>query len=1120
MTPFNVLDRGQNIHGGLLLEASAGTGKTFAMEHLVLRLLIESEPRLSLKEILVITFTRAATRELKHRIRSNLEKGIATLETGSTEWDYLQAVIERGEKEVFKAKERLSEALITFDEASIFTIHGFCHRLLSEHPFEAGVGMEMEGPDSQGYLPKVREALFDMLRTKVKLPLFSSKQLGHVLGRFRGDIEALVEKLIYLLEQNRTIGDYPSFEGLLEQCNEAIGALNQSFEAEKIVADFQALRPHYKKMTAQEFDRQVVIFAAMLEQGVCNAAALDALIEDKEIFLQGMQDDNRKKRGSIPKEGELNYPGLFETVRETLLPVFEEAKDVTRLLLRLTKMGQAVWAHHFAMRDDVPPDELLKRVDEALKSGPFLEVARGKYRAVMIDEFQDTDPVQWSLVNTLCGGEIPLYLVGDPKQSIYAFRKSDVYTYLEATRQFQSERCFALTTNYRSDPALIDALNTLFSQIPDWLSLPQAKSFVPYVPVMPAPSAENSHFSDGKAALHIFTAEGCQGREKSWPTKTLEEEVLFPYIVGEILNLPVSRDSIAILVKDRFQGQRIQAYLETCGIETDFQTVENPERQEVAESMVALMQAVLAPEDSSALKAALATPLVGYTEAELQDRAYLAWAKGQCQTLLHLWKERGLGAFFYALQEAPWKNGEPGLRYRLLQEGKEKHLLELQNFSDGAIEYQRLKRFSAHQIFQEFARLLEKNEDFSLVGPPLATDDSKVQIMTMHKSKGLEFDVVFAVGLMSRHTSKDEIVSVKLGESDVLVPLDESSAETELAEQELAAEKLRGLYVALTRAKKRAYLPLVFDAEQKEVPLRAASPCELFFSKLLRNNDPLLPHAETTALLKTLSMQCSLTVGEAADTSKVTEKTASDQAVTLVPPRPLALPQKEPILSFSSLAAAHGHAAAPEPSSMEEKSCHTLPAGAETGVVLHTILEKIFAFGLFSPYQHQAIVELIQETVKGTCLDGWEEVIETMVEENLHTTLDAGFSLVDVSPKEVLPEIEFLYPTEQGYLKGFIDLAFQKEGRVYLVDWKSNYLGSTDAAYTAQSLQAAMESHDYFLQASIYQEALRRYLAPRDSRPFETYYGGAYYYFLRAKKAVFIPGKTEQAAISGDTMFK
>ena len=230
------------------------------------------------------------------------------------------------------------------------------------------------------------------------------------------------------------------------------------------------------------------------------------------------------------------------------------------------------------------PDAILTEMAKLLERPQFRELVKQKYRAVIIDEFQDTDPVQWAIFRTLFLNVKQLYIVGDPKQSIYAFRNADLYTYLEAKENFSVAH---LDTNFRSAPKLIDALNTLFST-KEWMYLPKLQKFLDVHRVQAGVK------EDGEGLLHFFVSQ-----EK-------DEERLFAFIAQNI----VPHLSNAVLVKDRFQGARLQAYLRKWNISCAVKRAGSLADTLAFSAMHDLLEAVKRPDDASAVKKVLAGPFI------------------------------------------------------------------------------------------------------------------------------------------------------------------------------------------------------------------------------------------------------------------------------------------------------------------------------------------------------------------------------------------------------------------------------------------------------------------------------------------------------------------------------
>ncbi|MCI0382797.1 MAG: ATP-binding domain-containing protein, partial [Chlamydiae bacterium] len=362
---------------------------------------------------------------------------------------------------------------------------------------------------------------------------------------------------------------------------------------------------------------------------------------------------------------------------------------------------------------------------------------------------------------------------------------------------------------------------------------------------------------------------------------------------------------------------------------------------------------------------------------------------------------------------------------------------------------------------------------------------SGVSILTIHKSKGLEFSIVFALSLASRHMNREE----------------------EEIWQEKDSEKLRQLYVALTRAKEKLYIPLVFDENQKEVEEGSASPIELFASRWiypeLKEADlyKKLPHdfSVLSPFLEKLKTQGNFTyewIREKNDISFSLE-TQKSLPELLVPTAVTLQIQPRFLTSFSSLAKKNEEKIVHKE---VEKDPQLLPLGAETGLILHQLLEEIFLQELHMKEGRVQRKKFIEQELQETELKDWKEEIVNLISDILDLPLSPyPFCLSDLKKEEYLPEMEFLYPEANNMIYGFADLVFCKGGKYFLLDWKSNYLGPDLNSYKMEKIEEEMKRHDYFLQAKLYTEALVRYVKLFDDRKVEEFFGGAYYVFLRGK---------------------
>ena len=406
-------------------------------------------------------------------------------------------------------------------------------------------------------------------------------------------------------------------------------------------------------------------------------------------------------------------------------------------------------------------------------------------------------------------------------------------------------------------------------------------------------------------------------------------------------------------------------------------------------------------------------------------------------------------------------------------------------------------------------------------------DNDAVNILTIHVSKGLEFDVVFALGLAKRTSPKEDLVPSRRNDRDCLLVCDPESEPYKEYKCEQDAEKMRQLYVAMTRAKYRLYVPVAIDLANKALVYGSASPVELFLARFAQEaveEADLYVRIENYCTEILLEKIAELPEGVHVTASRLNGhdfilKKEKDDAgkVELLEPEEVVVPGSPVFVeSFSSLMAFTDKKSrkveVPLSWSEEQKTVYNLPAGSETGVKLHEIFEKLSFDKLKSVESFEGVLPLIRPLLEGHEMMEWEQVIAEMVFKVLKTQLLKGvdaFCLADVSVGNMFKEMEFLFSSKAdgieeegfrcsgGYVKGFIDLVFLHQGKYYILDWKSNWLGPRLESYATESLEEAMEEHQYFLQAKIYSSALKRYLKLVESRPFEECFGGVFYLFLR-----------------------
>ena len=1135
MRRFQVLDRKTQVFGRFFLEASAGTGKTFAIEHIAVRSLLESPDPLTIDQILIVTFTRAATRELKVRLRSNLTKTLLFLQSGSAGPDYLQPIFARGSSAVFSAIRKIEEALCNFDAAAIFTLHGFCHKMLTEYAFEAGTFFEISSPDSSNHSNLLFQVVEDFFRAGLKRDKYSPSQLEGILKSSSKGVEGLCKKIVNWVSKALFIPKSSTFSETLLEFQKRLNIVKEKYSVnlELLEGDITQILSCYKGVPPKAATQGLQL-GSFLQGAELSYDELDQIIGSKDYVLTLLADDNLKK-GKNPKTLSLHYPTLFFELRDQLTPLIEEASHSDKNFLRLVDDCMQKWKESIYYEESFSPDDLLRKMADALKKPALRERISEKYHVAIIDEFQDTDPLQWEIFKGLFIGQSlatkTIYLVGDPKQSIYAFRNADVYTYLEAMRVLGEENRLFLDTNFRSEPSLVKALNALFTShiSKEWMQLPSlGKSLEVRAVSAKSPFPEIEEKTE-RGSVHFFVAEGASGRSRKWPTEEVEDESLFPFIASEIHRMTKKEGyrfgQFAILVRDRFQASRLESFLKTwqvpCSVKRSF-----PIEESIAYlALHDLIRAVISPDDVGALKRVLggvfigmdAHSLMGGMELEALQKARLYFEMAR-----FLIAKKGWGAFFTNFLSEKWEGNQKSVLEEILSRKdaslyfEMRQLLQILHMAPSSLIY------SLEGFYTFYKGLAHLGLDDELLKVASESEEEEVIVMTIHASKGLEFDIVFALGLVSRSSSQQDLLRTKVGGQETLETWDPLSDACIQSVLETDAEKMRHLYVALTRAKNRVYIPVAIDADRRETALSQASAIDLFCQNFGKESFDFLKayqgiHEFTVEnLLKHISV-----FGESASVgysliSK--EEMCLKDSLEVVPEKKLIFPEIfSPIfpakntLSFTSI---HSQVKAELPpiqkttTALEERKEGILPLGAVTGTFLHRILELTLKEELHYPYQEDAIKELINSHAMGHPLQGWEEELYSLVKETLHVPLEGptgSFCFADVPAKQFFLEMEFAFEHEGHMMKGFIDGVFIWENTYYIVDWKSNYLGAKEA-YTSQNMDKAMEEQGYFLQAAIYAEALKRYLSLVEKRKFTSCFGGAIYIFMRGPGVThFIP---------------
>ncbi|PLX40342.1 MAG: hypothetical protein C0608_09445, partial [Deltaproteobacteria bacterium] len=799
------------LSGSSLIEASAGTGKTYSLAALFLRFIVEEG--LKVEDILVVTFTEAATEELRGRIRSRLREALNLFSGGDSSDEFLTKLVEKcGDNE--RGRRRLVRALASFDEAPIFTIHSFCGRVLAQSAFECGAPFELEvSGDSASALAEVAG---DYWRSAVgALPALVKRRLQErrvgvpELARFAGKWRS---------RQNLTLIP-DGFVKWSPELEEEVSALFKRFgvewregrdEAIGLIQESPAInKSSYSKRYLPLWNASVTSYAA----GEDPLVAPDSL---KRFSNSGLE-EKRKGDGPLP-----THP-LFDLTEELVAALASLECSVNQAVSSF-KIGAIKY-----LRDKLPEwkgehklrhfDDLLIELRDALYSDGGDALAgelRKRYRAALIDEFQDTDPVQYEIFSRLFGEGHPLFIIGDPKQAIYSFRGADVYTYMHAAKE--TARANTLDKNFRSSPKLVGAVNTIFSAHENPFLIEQIKFEPALSGLGDGPSFTVGGVEDAPLKICLITRGDVKLTSKDAARRAMEA------VAVEIVNLlgggdgersfvdgrDLRAEDIAILSNTHDNARALQKLLLSRGVPAVIYDSESVYASPEARELYLLLRAAEDPSYMNGVRGALATSLIGLDARSLKEvEEGELWEEWLLRMLFYhrLWHERGFVQMARALID-----GEGIRAWVLSREGGERTLTNILHLVELLAHAAADEKLSAAGVVKYLGAKLAQGDAAEEHEMRIESDENAVRILTVHKSKGLEYPVVFvpfSYEVMGGgreeevfcHDSEDSLKGIlNIDSQSPEYPL---HLEAALAEQQ--AERVRALYVALTRGSRRTY---------------------------------------------------------------------------------------------------------------------------------------------------------------------------------------------------------------------------------------------------------------------------------------------------------------------------
>ncbi|WP_374480813.1 exodeoxyribonuclease V subunit beta [Zoogloea sp.] len=1174
--PVDLVPLAFPLRGSRLIEASAGTGKTFTIALLYVRLVLGHGDdaafgrELTPPEILVVTFTDAATKELRDRIRARLTEaagyfladpaGLPAIAPGKDPLHDLRAAYP---PEAWPGCARkLQLAAEWMDEAAVSTIHGWCNRMLREHAFDSDSLFTQTLETNQDEL--LAEVVRDYWRSFMYPLDIDAAAVVHGWWASPEALQGEVKKLLLhadLLDE--ALAPATAVAAAEAEKQRQLGPLKAPWGkwVDELRDLFDAARD------AKQVDGR------KLRKDYCDGwlAALAAWRDDPAMVWPALSDSAWKR---------LSPDGLAEAWKGNPVPAHPALAAIFALPDQLVTLPDARddvlrhaadWvAQRFAAEQarhaKMGFNDLLTRLDAALSGANgdrLAQVIRAQFPVALIDEFQDTDAVQYRIFDAVYrvadnDESTGLILIGDPKQAIYAFRGADIYTYL-AARAATAGRHYTLRRNFRSTHAMVAAANRCFALAEErdsgagaFLFRSAAGNPVPFLPAE-ANGREDVLQAEG-AELPALTLWRLPPREEDKPLSkghyVADMAAVCASEMVRLLNLgqqgqagffgkgearPLRPAHMAVLVSNGGEATAIREALAARGVRSVYlsekeSVFQRPEAVELQHWLSACAE----PDDGRLLRAALATPTLGLDWAELDglNRDETAWDKriDQFRAYRECWRSQGVLPMLRRLLN------DFRVPARLLAGGGvgERRLTDLLHLAE-LLQQASLLLDGEHALIRHLA---EQRREDSVGGDTrqvrLESDADLVQVVTIHKSKGLEYPLVFLPFACTFRPVKADDLPLKWHDDDGHLQLalnGDDPAQLALADRERLGEDLRKLYVALTRARYATWVgtgPLD-GLGQSALGYLLGGSLDGGLAELAAGDGIKLkeePEADDGAYQ---ARELALLEGAARQPLRAVREQwwiASYSALQTAgerqgPDTPKEDVHRETLKTRSE---------APSQPAAKGGGMHDFPRGAAVGTFLHELFEWAAKQGFA---RVSAAPGLLRDVVARRCAArGWQRWIEPLSEWMLgflHLPLTDGDRppLTLAGLQVYAAEMEFLVAVHHvdlaeldalvcrhtlggaprpaldrsqlnGMLKGFIDLLAEHDGRYYVVDYKSNRLGDNDAAYTPEAMREAVLAERYELQYVLYLLALHRLLKLRlPDYDYDRHVGGALYLFLR-----------------------
>jgi exodeoxyribonuclease V beta subunit len=1146
------------LDGTVCIEASAGTGKTFTIGLIVLRLVMERG--LDLRRLAVVTFTDSATGELAGRIADFLSvaRDYAASGVPDDKNKAIRALVDSAKRMAGEqVLIRLDDALLNFDLARISTIHGFCSRILNEFAFEtnSGFGMEVITDEKEltgqiladfwrKEIASLNPKLYGLLghvtpkALRVVTPKTLSKEFGGLLS-FPGiivDGPTIVQEILDgFLQDYDVLGELwkKSRTDIREMLSVPRRFKTNAYEpTDENLSDILTKLDFSFQHSFPDVEAIALISRSKLDKNIYAPARKSGFtLPNLQIFQKA--DEFVDKYSSLPND-------LAASLRTRAFRYLVDELKTRQRSLRVRSYGT-----------------MISGLADALTIGGESTAApiRHGFSAVLVDEFQDTDPLQYEIFRRLFYMQDGIFfgIIGDPKQAIYRFRGGDIDTYVRARNGVPEGNRYTIDNNYRSEPRLVDAVNRIYEIInPAFQGRgPFLVDEIGHIRVNAKQTLRPPE--QGGVVLPPITLWNVPDGEKNPEERVVGRRIADaiagymdsgrPLTIGPAEDRrPLKLGDIAILVNWHRTAWLFKKILAQYGIRSVVGKSGSILQSEEADELMLLLEAILNPSREMIVRALLISSLYGFDldalngwESSDADRLATLDELNGCRSR---WKKEGIAtALDHLLTQSLAFSLSNDPEQELLQERQItnfRHLIEILH-----TEELRVGR-NPDRLFASFLRMrTEVNEtgNHDEMEQRLESDYDSVKIITMYKAKGLQWPVVFAPDLWWAGIPKKNpvapIFSDKTKRRADLDPRKFQQIETRVHE-EIRQERMRIAYVTLTRAES---LLVAVTTNQIETRANGSVVPDLSSAALLLRSPELITMKdEQGPLVKSED----LTPIEAPRRFKEHAAPTMEGRIRQWDTR-CRLSSKWSVGSYSGLTHGIAHSAGQvEPDSTTPEGIFAFPKGADAGTALHSIFERIdfVAAGDMGDPPPEVFTHLIEGILTDAGFPTkrepqWVGDVAGMVKQVMQAPISAvghGFRLADLHAENRLVELEFnlaaAHPdkgkdpvTEKklegvlgpdvgrivggrqlaGFLNGFIDLVFRHDNKWWILDWKSNHLGNSAGRYDQAALERAMKEHNYHLQYHFYTVALTRYLrvASGEKFDYERDFGGILYLFIR-----------------------